>query len=71
MKDSCLSHVDSKLQADKNDYPIMVNNSNIYYNFGLNIFPNSSIFNDLSKHNYNQINPIFFKNYDSSIYQFI
>jgi len=58
--------IDSKHIMDKSDYSIMVNNSNIYYNFGLNIFPNSSLFNEVNKQNYNQINPMFLKGYDPS-----
>lgn len=30
----------------KTDYPVIVQNSNVFYNFGLNIYPNNNLLND-------------------------
>ena len=56
-----------KQSIDKSDYPILVNNSNIFYNFGLNIFPNNQLFNESTKNNnFNQMNPMFLNRFDNS-----
>ena len=45
----------------------MVNNSNIFYNFGLNIFPNNTLFNEGTKNvNKNNLNPMYLNSFDTS-----